>query len=102
MWTQDTKQGKVRYFERGYDSTGKKRLFSVTLPDRKKATQKLAVELLHAKMNNQPKSKFTFGEMLTRYKEYLSREMKNRPPSPLKCNFEKSKNTSGAKRSLMT
>ena len=47
MWTQETKSGKVQYFERYTDPmTGKKRTVSVTLPNASASNRKVAETLL--------------------------------------------------------
>lgn len=78
MWMQETSSGKVRFFERYVDRNGEKKVVSVLMPDAKKATQKVASDLLREKMDlpEASGSVVTFGEMVERYKAYLRREMK--------------------------
>lgn len=71
MWTQTLPSGKVRYFER-YDG----KVYTITLPDAKKSTQKEAVVRLRLKANVVKPDTVTFGTMLDRYKAHLAKEMK--------------------------
>lgn len=77
MWTQDTAQGKVRYFERGVVN-GRQLVVSVTLNDRRKSTQKEAAEILRQKLGAAAPAPetVTFGAMLKLYKQSLAKEMK--------------------------
>ena len=76
MWTQKTPSGKIRYFERGSDG----RVVSVTLPDARKSTKKLAGQLLREKLTvlgvKSTDRCITFGEMVRQYKAHLRAEFK--------------------------
>ena len=79
MWTQTLKSGKVRYFERFQDKTGRSKVFSITLDDERKSTQKIAREELRIKAGKFPdgrKSYISFGELVRRYKAHLRAEYK--------------------------
>lgn len=79
MWTQTLPSGKVRYFERFQDKTGRSKVFSITLDDERKSTQKIAREELRIKAGKFPdgrKSYISFGELVRRYKAHLRAEYK--------------------------
>lgn len=101
MWTQVLESGKVRYFERYTDATGKSRIASVTLPDARKSTEKVARIKLTEKIGKTPQSgaqrvTLTFGAMLTKYKAYLAREMKPQTALAADYQFRKIENTIGS------
>ena len=89
MWTQETPNGKVRYFERGADG----RVVSVTLPDARKSTKKLAGQLLREKLTvlgvKSTDRCITFGEMLVAYKAYLAETMKKQTAAAADYQFRK-------------
>lgn len=78
MWTQKTASGKIRYFERYTDRSGKSKVVSITLPDDRKSTQRIAREKLMelAKVSPKADMSISFGEMVQRYKEHLRKEFK--------------------------
>lgn len=73
MWMQDTPTGKVRYYERGKDAKGRTKVFSITLLDKKKSTQKTAAEMLRRKMRRPDASNINFGEACDLYRQYIKR-----------------------------
>lgn len=76
MWLQPQPNGKIRYFERGSDG----KVVSVTLPDARKSTKKLAGQLLREKLTvlgvKSTDRCITFGEMVRQYKAHLRAEYK--------------------------
>lgn len=78
MWSQKTESGKVRFYERYTDRSGKKKIVSVLMPDGRKSSQRLAADALRQKMDLPASSgrTVTFGEMVERYKEHMRKEFK--------------------------
>lgn len=84
MWMHDTPAGKVKYFER-FDG----KVYTITMPDRKKSTQKDALLRLRAKANVTKPDTVTFGTMLDRYKAHLAKEMKPQTAHAAEMQFRK-------------
>lgn len=91
MWTQKTASGKIRYFERYTDRSGKSKVVSITLPDARKSTQRIAQERLMELAKVSPKAgmSISFGEMLRRYKAHLAKEMKPQTAHAAEMQFRK-------------
>ena len=91
MWTQTLPSGKVRYFERFQDKTGKSKVVSVTLADARKSTEKLARDKLREKMSKLPGTEYSisFGEMLRQYKLHMAAEYKPQTARATDMQFRK-------------
>lgn len=83
MWTEPTKNGKIKYVKQYRDFlTGKKKTVSVTLSKESKANLKLASKLLDDKIKekqskiNTPKDDLTLRELVEKYRAYQKHEEK--------------------------